>query len=307
MTIAISPAFPTRQRSEGIKRLIYKHINGLFMLPALLIIGFVTIYPAFFGIYISFQKYGKGQVGMSYVGLANYASLLSDLRVRNSLIVSSKYILFGVVFTTLIGFILAYLINQKITVKAPFMIAILIPWVMSEVVAALMWEWILDSKYGILTEMLAAVGVPRVAWLAGETTALIATIVVSVWRSVGFSFVMLLAALQGISADVEDAARVDGASRWGLLRHITLPLIRAQILITVTLLTLSFLNGVTLVMTMTYGGPLHATEVAGFLLYSIAFTHFELGYAASFSTVILIINLLLVGTYIRLFHVEELY
>ncbi|RGY97020.1 sugar ABC transporter permease [Clostridium sp. AM58-1XD] len=184
---------------------------------------------------------------------------------------------------------------------------ILIPWVTNEVVLALMWTWVLNPQMSIIYYWSDLLGVTLPNFFEGKLTPLVTVTVLNAWRSLGFSLVMILAALSAIPKELEEAALVDGCSRFQRIWYITLPLIRSVVLVMIIVLTMSFFNIVSFVLSMTGGGPMYTTEILSIRLYKETFTFFNISLSSALTTVMLVLNLVFVFIYKKLITDEDYY
>jgi multiple sugar transport system permease protein len=269
-----------------------------FFLPAVLLTLAVDLYPVLYGMTESVFR-TKYAVRVGFYGLGHYARLLRDPVVYNAVRVSLSYVVGSLIVAIPVGMGLALLLNRPWPLRTMFRTVLLIPWVLSQTVTALLWGWLLNPQYGPVSFEIAKLGLPSLDLLGTPATALPTVIAINAWRSFPFAMVLILAALQTVNADVIAAAEVDGASAWQVFIHVTLPLIRTTLLIVSIMLTLNFFNQVTLIYTLTGGSPLGLTETLGVRAFIEAFTNWQLGYAAAFGMVIFVLNMLFSISYIR--------
>lgn len=297
------------QSERGRTRRVHEVFDSyiLFTLPAVVMIGFITAYPAFYGFWMSFHQLTNVVGVHQYVGLANYRFVFGDPTFWKAIRVSVQYVSLSVALTVLLGLGIALLLNTVVRFKGIFIALYLVPWVITEVVAAEMYYVLLDSSFGIVNKMIVALGFSATRFLTTPNGALGAITVASVWRSVGFAMIIFIAALQTISREVIESASTDGAVGWKRFRYITFPMIRYHFLVVIILLTLTFMNQVALVYTMTRGGPANATLVGGVYLYKMAFSYFEVGRASALSVLFFLANVAVISVYIRLLRRPSLY
>ena len=220
-------------RKEKIKPWPY-----ILLSPAILIVLSVVFIPIVNAIMMSFQNYDlrrPDQIG--FIGLKNYVNIFQDQLFWGALLRTFFWVLFGVGFQFLIGFILALLLNKKIKFRGVFRSASLIPWVTPGVLIALMWRWIYDGNYGVLNDILMRMGFISnpIPFLAQVTTAFPAAIVTIIWQGIPFFALMILAGLQGIPNELYEAADIDGANKSQKLFRITIPSLKNTIFVTTLL------------------------------------------------------------------------
>lgn len=272
----------------------------LWVAPAFTFILFFTFYAAFFAIRISFYDYSLASPVRPFIGLENYSQLLRDPEYWHSLKLSLLFVAVDVPLTVGIGFILALLLNQPIKGRWLYRSLLLLPWVISLVIAGYMLKWIFSENTGILNYLLSLIGIGQVPWLSSDQGAFSAIVLAHAWRVYPFGMVILLAGLQGISKEIYEAAMIDGASGWQRLTKITVPMLTPQFLILLVLRTLGAFNMVDLIFTMTEGGPGNATSFLSYMMYQRAFAFLDLGYASAIGMTIFIFNILLALVYFRI-------
>ncbi|MBE3142321.1 MAG: sugar ABC transporter permease, partial [Planctomycetes bacterium] len=218
----------------------------LLLAPALAIVLTVVLYPIYYGIDISLHKTRFLEKG-AFVGLSTYGSLFRESEFILAIRTSLMYAVGSLVLTSVIGMALALLLNRPIRFRPVFRTILIIPWTLSQAVTASLWLWLLNPTYGPLKYLLSQVGAHEVVLLSNPHWALPIVILVNTWMSYPFPMILYLAALQTVPEEVIEAARIDGCSTWASFWRVTLPSIRATILSTSILLTLQFLNMVTLI------------------------------------------------------------
>jgi multiple sugar transport system permease protein len=260
-------------------------------------------YPVLRGIVLSFfntrlLRYNQGR----FVGLDNYARLAADPSFWNSIRVTIAYALGTTIATYAVGLGLALLLNQRLFARGLIRTIIVMPWAIPEVVAVMVFVWMLDAQYGVINYALVEAGLISrpAAWLSEARLAMPALVMVTTWQQFPLAMLILLAGLQTIPRELYEAAMSDGAGRWATFRYVTLPGLRPVNVILVMLLVLNSFRRVTVIYTMTAGGPARATETLSILTYNTAFQYQELGYAAAVGTALLLIVLGLSLAYLRL-------
>jgi multiple sugar transport system permease protein len=195
----------------------------------------------------------------------------------------------------------ALLLNAKFRGRGFIRGIVLLPWATPSVLVALMWLWILDANLGIMNDILQAVGLQDepMAWLANETTALPTLMAIDIWQGIPFFAVMILAALQGVPADLLEAAKIDGAGAWQTYWRVVLPLIMPTVLITVMLRLIWTANYFDLILVLTNGGPANSTLTLPLNAYHTAYKGSDLGGAAALGVVQALLSAVLVVFYMR--------
>jgi multiple sugar transport system permease protein len=269
-----------------------------FFLPAVAHVLCVNLYPALSGIATSLFE-TRYAAKVAFVGLANYSGLLHSARALQALRTSVVFVAGSVCGSLLVGLGLALLLARQWPLRNVFRTILLAPWVISQTVTALLWGWLLNPQYGPVTYALGELGISGVDPLGTPQTALATIIGINVWHMFPLAMVLLLAALQTIGSELAEASRIDGASTWQHFRYVTLPLLRRTVMMVAITLTIYSFSQVTLIYTLTGGGPLGTTEALAVLAFKVAFTDWRLGYAAAIGGVIFVLNLLFAAAYIR--------
>ncbi len=291
-----------RQGAKIVRSAWYRRVpwtEYLWLSPAVAFVLGFTFLPALYAIQISFYDYSFASQERPFIGLENYVDLLEDQDYWHSLRLSLLFAAVDVPLTILIGLGTALLLNQKLSGRGLFRSILLLPWVISMVIAGYMLKWIFADSTGILNYLLSRVGLGEVDWLSSGWGAFTTILLSHSWKVYAFGMIILLAGLQSIPSELYEAAHIDGATAFQRLLHVTIPLLLPQILILVILRTLNTFNMVDLIFAMTEGGPGNATEFISYYMYQRAFAYFELGYASAIAVTILLLNIVLALVYVR--------
>jgi len=265
----------------------------LFLIPTFVPLTVGYFYPMLQAVYLSFYRTGLGRELGPYVGLENYEQILSDPWFLNALSVSARYCFGSVIGVLIIGLLTAMLLNQSFRGRGLVRSLFLVPWAIPYVTAALIGRWILDFNFGILNYVLDQLHLFSLSgnWLNDPSRAFFTVIVISIWKLFPLATVTYLAALQTIPQELYDAAMVDGANAWQLLRHITIPGVRSATTVLILLVGLwTFGRAFTFIFVLTGGGPVGATENVVLFTYLRAFQFFKPGLASAAGTLVLIIS-----------------
>ena len=294
-------------RFQEIKR---QKLAYLFILPTLLGVFLITIYPLFRSIWFSFHKYYIIELkkGVPFIGLDNYRYILYDplfwLSFKNTVIFT-----FGcVLITMLIGLGVALLLNQNFRGRNFVAVTILLPWVIPKVAASILWKWIYDDQYGILNYFLCGLGFQGFSgygWLINSATSLLAVMVVVIWQSFPFVAIALLAGLQTIPKTLYEAADVDGASSWQKFRYISLPMLKHLITILLILSTIWDFKVFDQMYVLTRGGPANSTMILGIYTWMMAFGSLRMGRAAALAIIMFLILMMATIFYLMIIRKEE--
>ena len=294
------PAVRAKRHSRG--------VLAILLGPALLLIGVFVVFPVVYSLYLSLTNttlLGFAARDPQFVGLQNYAYLLTSGEFLDSMAKSGEFILFSAIIGQFVlGMLAAVLLTRTaIRGKGLFGGAILLPMVVPEVVASLAWVSMLSpGPEGTLNRISGAAGFAPIAWLQADP--MLCIIIVNTWRGIAFAMIMFQGALEGVPDELIEAARIDGASAAKLFRYVTLPLIRGPVFLFLLLTTITTASVFGLVYFLTQGGPGHDTELTAIYIYQRAFAYFQLGLGSAASVILLVVILVLGLTYVRLAKVE---
>ncbi len=262
----------------------------VWIAPALAVFAVFTLLPVAVALGLSFTSW-DGSGNPVFNGLDNYAQAFRDGEYWTAILHNIQYAFGTVIGKLVLSLGLALAMNQVLPARAVFRTALFLPVVLSFVVVGLLWSWIYSYDAGLLNSLLGHLGLESLQqdWLGDRRFALWALVVVDIWKWFGFHMIIFLAGLQSIPAELYEAGRIDGASSWRLLRHITLPLILPISLINLVLATSGAFNVFDVVYVMTEGGPVNATNVAMMDIYKQAFQFYHFGYSSALSVVQLVL------------------
>ena len=260
--------------------MLKKKINPwpyILLLPAILIVLSVVFIPVINAIFMSFQNYDLRRPDrIGFAGFGNYIELFGDALFWGSLGRTFLWVVFGVGFQFLIGFMLALLLNKKIQFRGFFRSLSLIPWVTPGVLIALMWRWIYDGNFGVLNDLLLRLGLieKKIPILAQVSTAFPSAIVAIIW--------------QGIPNELYEAADIDGANKVQKLFRITIPSLKNTIFVTTLLRIIWVSNSVDIIANLTEGGPAYTSQTLSVYIFSKA-NSLNLGYASAMAIILALI------------------
>ncbi len=265
----------------------------LFILPALLFFAAFLIYPLLHTVYLSLTEWaGFDLKKISFVGFENFKLIPPDWIFWKAMRNTLYFVVGTTVFLNLLGLGLAVFLNSSTRLTRLVRTLIFIPVLLSPVIVGVMWSRIFDP-FGVLNQILEKLKLIQtpIFWLGDRRMALVSIIGATVWQWVGYDMVLYLTGLQQIPEELYEAAMIDGANRWQLLRRITLPLLKG---VGTMVILLNLIGGVRvfdIVYVMTKGGPNHNTEVLATHLYEVAFWFNKMGYASVIAVIILVISL----------------
>lgn len=270
-----------------------------FLAPTLFGLTFGTLGPVLAAIGISFTKWDVLTAPI-FSGIDNYIQLISDPTFKKSIINSLFYVLGTVPAATVLGLLLALLLNQKLRGITFYRTAYFLPVVSSTVAVALVWSWIYSKDFGLLNYLLKFLGLQPVAWLTSTRYAMPALIIMGIWGLLGEGMIIFLAGLQGISQSYYEAAEVDGANSWRKFLYITLPLITPSMFFYFIITMINAFQAFEQIYVMTRGGPSNATTTMVYYIYNNAFRNFRMGYASAQAIGLFLIVMVLTLVYWRL-------
>lgn len=255
-----------------------------FILPALALFAVFSVYSFSLLTYLSVFEWDGVSPTKVFVGLGNYWSVIAhDPVFWQSFRQAGTITLFALVFQNSLALGLALAVNSRIRLGTFYRTLFFLPPILSEIVVGLIWAWIYDGNYGVFNEILKAVGLGHMArpWLADPGTALTAVAAIHIWKGFGWGFVIFLAGLQTIPAELYEAATVDGASAWRRFYHVTLPLLMPVCVVVSVLTILGTMQIFALIMATTQGGPAFHTEVPISRIMASMLGSSRLGYACA--------------------------
>lgn len=275
-------------------------VGYLFLLPDVLGLLVFLIGPMIFAFYISFNEWSSlGTI--EFVGIGNYFTIFKDPRFFESLWRSFKYTLGFVPTVYVLGLILALLLNKKPRGSTFFRISFFLPVAISLVVASIVWRFMFEPSYGFINFILQSFSLPKLQWLGSVQTSMFSLLIVSVWKYTGYFMIILLAGIQDIPKEYFEAAAIDGASHWTVLRYIIMPLLKPISFFVIVILTINSLQAFDQIYVLTRGGPAYSTYTLLMYIYEKAFKFWEFGQAAAMSFVLFCIILVLTLIQVRYF------
>ena len=277
-----------------------KQTGWLLIIPALLILALVFIYPIGRAFYLSFYSQNLGtELEPVFSGLSNYQRMAGDGRFWQSLVHTTVFTSISITLELILGLIFALILNQSFGGRGFARTAALIPWALPTAVMGLAWAWIFNDQYGVVNDILLRLGIitEPITWLGEPTRAMFSLIIADVWKTTPFIALILLAGLQSIAQDLYEAHAIDGATPWQSFKQITLPLLTPQIIIALLFRFAQCFGVFDLVQVMTGGGPAGATEMVAIYIYATVRRYLDFGYGATLVTVtffLLILTMMIV-------------
>lgn len=283
---ATSPPSPRRRSTLRLRNTL---LGWSFILPNFIGFAVLTLIPVIALFYLGFTNwniFGTAQ----WTGLANFHRLVIDSTFHIALINTIYYSVMCIPVTFVVSLGLALLLNTKLRGVAFFRTAAFFPYITSIVAIAVVWNLLFSPQYGPINQILTFVGVHHPpAWLESSRWAMPATVIVSVWRNMGYYMILFLAGLQTVPRELYEAARVDSANVWQRFWNVTMPCLRPTTFFVTVMLTINSFKIFDLILVMTQGGPGNATLVLSQFIYQTAFVQNQFGYASAASIVLFFI------------------
>jgi ABC-type sugar transport system permease subunit len=276
----------------------------LMFAPAFVLIAVVSFLPIGYALVQSLFRSNTLELGR-FVGLQNYSEFLFTRNGLDTLWNTLLFVFGTVAIAVPLGFVLALLLSRPIPLRGAFRTVLILPWLVSNLVGALLWAWLGNPQYGVAPYLLKHVGVTMPDIITDPAAALLSVVVASAWASTPLVMVFVLAALQTVPSDLTEAARVDGASAWRRFWRITLPLVRNTTMMTLVLTSLHAFKTVETVLVMTGGGPNGATETMALRVFQEAFVLLRLGVGAAGAVLIFLLNLAFTVAFVRVLRTEH--
>lgn len=294
-----------RVKKSGSLSRSLEHRYRLLVVPALILIFGLIIFPLFFNFYISFTNYSLLKKGYKFVGLRNYLKFFKDDDLWIILGNTGKYVVWVVAFQFILGFISALMLSYIKHLRGVISGILFMPWVISQVFAVAAWKLLFNDSYGLINYALNALGFDSIGWMADKNMALGVVILLNIWAGYGFSMTVQLGAIKNVPEDLYEASRVDGAGWFRQLISITFPMIRYTVMTNMIFITISTFNIFAYVFALTNGGPIRYSEVIGLTMYNTAFMKGLMGQGAAISTIMLGFNAIMAVVYIILFKTND--
>ncbi len=271
----------------------------LLVAPSALITLLFLIIPVFYAFYCSLYRCDYMNF-TQFLGFKNYSAVLHSKSFIASIWLTFKVSFISLAFSLVLGILTAVWIDKSRSGVAYIMeLVILIPWVTSMVVSALLWKWLFQDSLGLINYLLNLIGLKPIKFLSSKTIAVWTLIFVMTWRVYAYVMIQILAGLKAIPRDYEEAASIDGANRFQLFFRIKIPLLKTPLAISCIIVALSNINNVVVPMTLTGGGPGKATMVMGIQVYNESFSYFHFGDSSAMSILMCLINFILIILYVK--------
>lgn len=285
---------------------VWRIPTGLwFLLPFLVLYIAFLVVPVFLGLGISFFDQSLTGGASEFIGWANYAELFKDPAVWSSLWNTAKFTLWSSPPLVVLALVMALLTHRKMPARWLFRLAYFMPTLIPVTVVANVWTWLFRTDFGFLNGMLGAVGIAPIDWLGEPNTAMAAIVILTTWWTIGFNYLLYLAALQGIPPELYEASAIDGANAWKQFTRITLPLLGRTTSLIIVLQLIASLKVFDQIYLLTGGGPNFSTRPVLEYVYDVGFTNFRLGYSSAISYVFFLLILVFAFIQLKLFSKKD--
>ena len=275
-----------------------------FFLPALILVSAVSFVPVFYAIRQSFYKADYLELG-SFVGFGNYVRFFTE---KNGLdIIGHTFVFVGgsLALAMPIGVGLAVILNLQFPFRSFFRVILITPWLVSSLVTAMLWAWLLNGTFSPIADLLGRFGINMPTAVTSIELAMLATVVANAWNWFPMVMIFVLAALQTVPQELHESAMVDGASQWQRFWLVTFPLIKNTILVTLVLTTLHAFNNASIIFVMTGGGPIDVTRTLAVDVFLQGFKFYRMGLASAVAMMIFAFNVIFTFMYIRILRTDH--
>ena len=299
---SVVAAAPRDRTADAVPRTGLRLGPSLLLLPAVLVIGALLVYPVLYGMFLSLFDYRMTfSPDRVFIGLRNYQKLLFDTPdFLNSVRVTAQFTAMTVVLEFAIGLGIALLLTQQLPARPLFRALVLLPLMVPPLVSGLLWRLMYDHELGVLSFFVRTLGGDPPVFLGDPSIALVAVSLTEVWRATPFMVLVLLAALQSVPTELLEAAQIDGAGRFDRFRAVTFPLILPVVLIALLFRTVDVLRTFDLIYLLTQGGPGITTEVLSMFIYRYGFQSFDMGLTSAASMLLFALTAIVCVVYLRL-------
>ena len=277
---AFTPAAPRRRPKDD------RILGPAFILPATIGLVAFYIWPLVRGIHLSFTEYNL-LTPETFTGIDNYKRMVRDDTFWNAVRVTLEYVVINIGLQTLLALAIAVLM-QRLTQSTFVRSIVLTPYLVSNVVVAMLWLWLLDATLGVSNQVIEALTGESVNFFS-STLAIPTIALINVWRHMGYTALLIFAGLQAIPNTVYEAGKIDGASEWTMFWRITIPLLRPILALVLIMTMIGSFQVFDTVSVATQGGPVNATRVLQYYIYDMAFGRFQFGYASAMAVGLLLV------------------
>ena len=270
-----------------------RNLQILFPLPAVVFIGLLMVFPILYTLYLSFTNWNlTSGMAPSFVGLNSYLRVFSEPRFLHALGRTFTFTVSAVAVEVVLGVAIALILNRAFVGRSLAKLLLLLPLVATPVAVGIVFNLFYDPTIGLLNFALDALGLPQGRWVSSENTVIASLVLVDVWQWTPMITLIVLAGLAGLSEEPVEAARVDGASDWQILRYVTLPMVMPVILTAMILRLIDALKTFDIIFAMTGGGPGYASETLNIMGFKYSFEYFRMGQSSVILVALFLVVLL---------------
>lgn len=259
-----------------------------FVVPALVVVGAVIVFPWAFTLWMSVNRWTLGQ-SRSFAGMENYLRLASDPRFWESLVHTLTYTFLSVAAPMLLGTLAALIFDARFPLRGLLRGVFVMPMMATPVAVALVWTMMFHPQLGVLNYLLSLVGIPAQEWIFNANTVIPSLVAVETWQWTPLVMLIVLGGLASVPREPFESAEIDGANAWQQFRYLTLPMIAPFLMIAVIIRTIDALKSFDIIYAMTQGGPGTASETINIYLYNTAFSYYDIGYGSAMAVVFFIV------------------
>jgi multiple sugar transport system permease protein len=267
-----------------------RNLQLLFPLPAIIFVAMLMVFPVLYTLFLSFTNWNLTSGDpLSFVGLKSYARVLTEPRFLHALARTFVFTIFAVAIESILGVAIALILNRAFVGKSVAKLLLLLPLVATPVAVGIVFNLFFDPTTGLANYLLKSVGLPQGLWISSAASVLPSLIIVDVWQWTPMITLIVLAGLAGLSIEPIEAAHVDGASEWQILRYVTIPMLMPVILTAMILRLIDALKTFDIIFAMTGGGPGYASETLNIMGYKYSFEYFRMGQSSVILVVLFIV------------------
>lgn len=264
-----------------------------FVVPALIPLAVFWIYPILRSMLLSLTDWDYMSPSYSFVGLSNYVALFKDTRFYSALWNTFVFGIGTVIPTIIGGMILALLLQKAFRGDGIFKFILFSPWITPTVAISIVWTWIYEPDVGIANHVLKFFHLPALQWINSSSTAMLAVIIVTVWKSLGYAMIFYITALEKVPKELYEANALDGANSWQRFRDVTLPCISPTTFFLVIITMVNSLQAYDQIQILTQGGPSGSTRTLLYMYYQLGFEEFNMGQATAVAMILILITVML--------------
>ncbi|ESY73000.1 sugar ABC transporter permease [Mesorhizobium sp. M0051] len=278
----------TTQAIEGSQTIRLAPNYWPFVIPALVVVGAVIVFPWAFTLWMSVNRWTLGQ-SRSFAGMENYFRLAVDQRFWESLLHTLSYTFLSVAAPMLFGTVAALIFDARFPLRGLLRGVFVMPMMATPVAVALVWTMMFHPQLGVLNYLLSLVGIPAQEWIFNANTVIPSLVAVETWQWTPLVMLIVLGGLASVPREPFESAEIDGANAWQQFRYLTLPMIAPFLMIAVIIRTIDALKSFDIIYAMTQGGPGTASETINIYLYNTAFSYYDIGYGSAVAVVFFIV------------------